>query len=54
MIQYEDNGKSPYSGDYKVKYNAKKHQKTCVADRTADAVVHVNQAGKLRSRFMQI
>lgn len=50
--RFEENGKPLYSGDYKTQYIAEnRNLDICVADRAAEAVVVVNQAGKLRFRY---
>nr|XP_034307664.1 tripartite motif-containing protein 2-like [Crassostrea gigas] len=51
-IQFEENGKPLYSGDYEIKSIAEnRNLDICVADVAAGAVVVVSQAGKLRFRY---
>lgn len=51
-IQFEESGKPLYSGEYKIKYiTENRNLNICVADLAANAVVVVDQAGKLRFRY---
>ncbi|XP_052679599.1 uncharacterized protein LOC128160335 [Crassostrea angulata] len=51
-IQFDDEGKPLYSGSHKLKYiTENRNHDICVADWYADAVVVVNQDGKLRWRY---
>uniref|UniRef100_K1PMU2 Tripartite motif-containing protein 3 n=1 Tax=Magallana gigas TaxID=29159 RepID=K1PMU2_MAGGI len=52
-IQFDDEGKSLYSGNKNIKYIIEnRNHDICVADYEAGAVVVVNQNGKLRWRFI--
>eukprot|EP00105_Crassostrea_gigas_P040453 XP_019924601.1 PREDICTED: uncharacterized protein LOC105332553 [Crassostrea gigas] len=52
-IQFDDEGKPLYSGNKRIKYiTENRNHDICVADSEANAVVVVNQDGKLRWRYI--
>ncbi|XP_062602488.1 uncharacterized protein LOC134264208 [Saccostrea cucullata] len=51
-IQFDENGRSLYSGSFRTKYiSENRNLDICVADYEAGAIVVVNRAGRLRFRY---